>query len=163
MKGNHPKRKRDKYNPYTIYEKDGLTFLSFTDGQAVNHTFEIKRELYDAFNMVELEDIKYLNVLSRHIEHSELWENTLNKRALNKRALSKPESVEEIVFGKLREEQLHKAINKLPEKQRRRLLLHYFEQLTYAEIAKMENCSVRAVEYSIHGASKNLRKIFEKS
>ena len=38
MKGKHPKRKRDKYNPYTIYEKDGQYFLSFKDGQAIYRT-----------------------------------------------------------------------------------------------------------------------------
>ena len=34
MEGNHPKRRKDKYNPYTIYEKDGRFYVSFKDGQA---------------------------------------------------------------------------------------------------------------------------------
>lgn len=158
MEGNHPKRKRDKYNPYRIYEKDGRAFISFADGQAVNHKFEISKELYEAFNTFELEDIKYLNVLSRHIEHSEVWEDTLNMRALKQ-----PESVEEIVLKKLQNEQLHRAISKLPQKQKSRLILHYFCQLTYVEIAERESCSVRAVEYSVHGAIENLKKFFEKN
>ena len=158
MEGNHPKRKRDKYNPYRIYEKDGRTVISFRDGQAVNHKFEISKELYKVFNAFELKDIKYLNALSRHIEHSEVWENTLNMRALKQ-----PESVEETVLKKLQNEQLHRAISKLPKKQQRRLILHYFYQLTYVEIAERERCSVRAVEYSIHGAIQNLRKFFEKN
>lgn len=158
MEGNHPKRKRDKYNPYRIYEKDGRAFISFADGQAVNHKFEISKELYEAFNTFELEDIKYLNVLSRHIEHSKVWEDTLNMRALKQ-----PESVEEIVLKKLQNEQLHRAISKLPQKQKSRLILHYFYQLTYVEIAERESCSVRAVEYSVHGAIENLKKFFEKN
>lgn len=157
MTGNHPKRKRDKYNPYRIYEKDGHTFITFEDGQAVYHKFEISKELYEAFNSFELEDVKYLNELSRHIEHSEVWESTLNMRALKQ-----PESVEEIVLRKLQNELLHKAISKLPEKQKRRLILRYFYQLTYVEIAERERCSVRAVEYSVHEAIENLKKFLKK-
>lgn len=158
MEGRHPKRKRDKYNPYTIYEKDGHAFLSFKDGQGKSHTLEISRELYEAFNLFELEDVKYLNVLSRHIEHSEVCEITLNMRALKQ-----PENVEDIVLKKLQEEALHKAIRRLPEKQKRRLMLYYFEELNHAEIAARERCSIRAVEYSIHGAIQKLKKFFEKN
>lgn len=156
MEGRHPKRKRDKYNPYTIYEKDGHAFLSFKDGQGKSHTLEISRELYEAFNLFELEDVKYLNVLSRHIEHSEVCEITLNMRALNQ-----PENVEDIVLKKLQEEALHKAIRRLPEKQKRRLILYYFEELTYEQIAELEGCSKVAVKYMIDKAVKILKKILK--
>ena len=33
MEGKHPKRKRDNYNPYYIYEKDGQAFIAFEDGE----------------------------------------------------------------------------------------------------------------------------------
>ncbi len=29
MEGNRPKRRKDKYNPYTIFEKDGQYYVSF--------------------------------------------------------------------------------------------------------------------------------------
>lgn len=158
MEKKHPKRKRDKYNPYTIYEKDGSTYITFEDGQAVRHNFEISRELFEAFNSFELEDIKYLNVLSRHLEHSEIWKSTLNSRALER-----PESVEDIVLKNIQMEQLHKVIDSLPEKQKQRLILHYFEQQTYVEIAKREGCSTRAIEYSIAKAIQKIKKYFEKN
>ncbi len=41
MEGNRPKRRKDKYNPYTIYEKDGHYYILFEDGQAVQHKLEI--------------------------------------------------------------------------------------------------------------------------
>jgi len=50
MEGKHPKRKRDKYNPYYIYEKDGQAFIAFEDGQGERYRFEISRELYEAFD-----------------------------------------------------------------------------------------------------------------
>ena len=156
MKGNHPKRRKDKYNPYSIYELEGHYYISFKDGQGDFHDFEITNSLYRTFDTFELEDLSYLNVWDRHLEQSEVWEPTLNKRAFYK-----PEEFEESVLKRLLTEQLHRAIEKLPEKQRKRLVLHYFEGLTFAEIAEKEKCSVRAVEYSVHGAIQNLRKILK--
>ena len=66
MEGKHPKRKRDKYNPYYIYEKDGQAFIAFEDGQGERHRFEISRELYEAFDKFELEDVRYLSRFSRY-------------------------------------------------------------------------------------------------
>ena len=158
MEGNRPKRRKDKYNPYTIFEKDGQYYVSFKDGQGVSHKLEISKVLYDTFDSFELSDLVYLNVVDRHIEQSEVWENTLNMRAMKK-----PDSMEEIVFRRVQTEKLHKAIDELPEKQKKRLILHYFQELTYVEIAEREKCSTRAVEYSIHGAIQSLKKFFEKN
>ena len=68
MEGNRPKRRKDKYNPYNIYEKDKHYYISFKDGQGVLHKLEISRTLYDAFDSFELDDLVYLNVVDRHIE-----------------------------------------------------------------------------------------------
>jgi RNA polymerase sigma-70 factor (ECF subfamily) len=39
MDGNHPKRRKDKYNPYSIYRNEnGDCFLSFKDGKALSIT-----------------------------------------------------------------------------------------------------------------------------
>jgi len=156
MKKKHPKRRKDKYNPYTIFEFNGKCYISFRDGQGMMQEFEISRELYDTFNDFELADLSHLNIVDRHLEQSEVWENTLNARAFYQ-----PKTVEDTVFDNIQIQYLHKAIGNLPKKQKRRLILHYFYQLTYVEIAKREKCSVRAVEYSVHGAIVNLRKFFE--
>ena len=50
MEGNHPKRRRDKYNPYYICELEGHYYISFQDGQGVLHEFEINRTLYEVFD-----------------------------------------------------------------------------------------------------------------
>lgn len=50
MEGKHPKRRRDKYNPYTICEKDGHYYIAFSDGQKMQHELEISRELYESFD-----------------------------------------------------------------------------------------------------------------
>ena len=64
MEGKHPKRRRDKYNPYTICEKDGHYYIAFSDGQKMQHELEISRELYESFDEFELRDISYLLMIS---------------------------------------------------------------------------------------------------
>lgn len=93
----------------------------------------------------------------RHLEQSEIYEETLNKRAVRMSP-----NVEETVLDKLLTEQLHRAIHELPEKQKRRLVLHYFDGMTFQEIASKEGYSVRAVEYSVHNAIQKLKKFFDK-
>lgn len=156
--GNHPKRRKDKYNPYSIYETDGKHYISFRDGQGVLQQLEICKELYDTFDEFELKDISYLHKWDKYIEHSQLWESTLNERAF-----LKPDTVEDIVMKNIETESLHKAISKLPETQKRRLLLYFFDGLTYEQIAKMEGCTKMPVKRSIDVALQKLKKEIKKT
>lgn len=157
MEGNHPKRRKDKYNPYTIYEKDERYYILFKDGQAEIHELEIDKNLYDIFDSFELRDISYLHKWDKYIEHSEVWESTLNRRAFQS-----VESVEEIVFRNVQTEKLHKAIKKLPEVQKRRLILYFFDGLTYEQIAKREGCTKMPIKRSIDTALEKLKKDLKK-
>ena len=56
--------------------------------------------------------------------------------------------------------QLHRAISELPEIQRRRLILYYFQGMTYEQIAGMEGCTKRAVKFSVDIAVEKLKKFF---
>ena len=155
MDEKHPNRKKDKHNPYTLMIVEGRYYLSFKDGRGIMQNIEIDKVLYDLFNRFELEDISYLNRVSRHIEHSELTESSLNDRSFYKE-----ESLEETVSRSMEYEQLHKAISKLPETQRRRLLLYFFGELNYEQIAELEGCTKRAVKFSIDLAIEKLKKSF---
>ena len=55
MTGNHPKRRKDKYNPYEIYEKDGKYYVSFRNGEKEYKNLEIGKNKYEAFNTFELQ------------------------------------------------------------------------------------------------------------
>lgn len=91
MDGNHPKRRKDKYNPYSIYRNEnGDCFLSFKDGEGIEHHFQIDPTLFSMFDQFELEDLSYLNVVDRHMEQSEQSDASINERAV-----WKPETVEE--------------------------------------------------------------------
>ncbi len=157
MDGNHPNRKKDKFNPYTLSVENDTYYISFTDGQGTFHKMVISMELYAAFNSFELDDISQMNVFSRHLEQSELTDETLNRRAVNP-----PEPVEDHVFRRLLYGELHKAIAQLPATQRRRLLLYYFGGYTYEQIAQMEGCKHPAIMKSVASAEKNIKKILSK-
>lgn len=152
-----PKRRRDEESPYEIYTAGINTahprfYLFFKDGGGVKRWMEIDKTLFDAFNEFELDDLSFFNEVDRHYEKSEVTEATLNRRA------AKPqESVEETVFQRVEVDKLHQAIVQLPEKQRRRLLLYYFGEFTYEQIAGMEGCSHPAVIKSISSALKKLK------
>lgn len=156
MDEKRPKRRKDKYNPYTLTEKEDKNFLSFRDGQGVLQEFQITKELFEVLNRFELDDLSILNEWDRHYEHSELTEASLYDRAA-----MPPESVEETVFRNLRYEALYKAIEQLPETQRRRLVLYYFAGFTYAQIADKEGCKYQTVQESIYAALKKLKKLLK--
>lgn len=156
MDEKRPKRRKDKYNPYTLTEKEDKQFLSFRDGQGVLRELQITKELFEVLNRFELDDLSILNEWDRHIEHFEQTEQSLNRRAF-----FKAESVEETVLRSIEYEHLHRAISKLPETQRRRLVLYYFEGLSYEQIAKKEGCKYQTVQESVYAALKKLKKLLK--
>ena len=65
MDGTHPKRRKDKYNPYIIgTTEDGRHWLTFSDGQGNRHHFEISAAVFALFDSFELDDLSYANGVS---------------------------------------------------------------------------------------------------
>lgn len=165
MDGNHPKnidprpkRRKDRDNPYEIFSTGINTacphfYLAFKDSSGAKQCMEIDKTLFDAFDGFELDDLSFMNEVDRHYEQSDQTEQSLNRRAIQPQ-----ESVEETVFRRVEDEALHRAITQLPEKQRRRLVLYYFGDFTYEQIAEMEGCAFQVVAKSIKAAEKNLKK-----
>lgn len=154
MDEKHPNRKKDTQNPYTLSVENGIHYITFKDGQGQLHKMEVDSALFALFDEFELDDISYMNVVSRHYEFSELTEQSLNDRAFQL-----PDSLEDTVFRKLESRRLLNAIPKLPEVQRKRLILYYFHGLTYEQIAKLEGCTIMPVKRSIDRAIEKLRQI----
>lgn len=153
MDEKHPSRKKDKLNPYVLSIENGCYYVAFRDGQGMTHKVQISPAVYKAFDSFELKDISHLNAVSRHQEQSDLTETTLQRRAS-----SLPEEPEEQVLRKLTYQRLHSAIAGLPDTQRRRVSLYYFEGYTYEQIAEAEDCTKQAVKSSIDHALKKLRE-----
>lgn len=154
-----PKRQRDKYNPYKLLTTgvntpDPHYYLQFTDSVHVEQFMEISKEIFEAMDRFELDDLRILHEFERHSEHSELTEQSLHDRAVNK-----GEPVEDAVLRQMQNEALYAAIQKLAEKQRCRVTLYYFKGYKIREIAEMEGTSQSTVSRSIQKAEINL-KIF---
>lgn len=153
-----PKRRKCKDNPYTLnyIEEKNIYTITFKDVKGHLNKVEVSEEVYRVFDKFELQDIKELNEYDRHIEHSEIFENSLESRALNKQI-----PTDEIVENKIKNEKLREAIQELPKTQRERLKKYYFENKTFEEIAKEEKCTKRAVKFSVDIAIEKISKKFK--
>lgn len=125
-----PKRRKCKDNPYTL-----------------NYIEE--KNIYT----ITFKDVKELNEYDRHIEHSEIFENNLESRAKEK-----PSSLEDEIIKKSTFDELKKAIELLPEVQKRRIKKYYFEDKTEQQIAEEENATQQSVHIILERALENLKK-----
>ena len=110
-----PKRRKSKDNPYTIYsigiESDSPRFyVSFCDGQGIEHTEEISREMFALFDQFELDDLTGLNEADRHYGRLDLTEESLHLRATSTQA-----DIEDMIFQRLDYQKLYEAIERLSE------------------------------------------------
>lgn len=167
MKGNkqnnydrRPKRRKDKLNPYTIYSvgintDDPHYYVSFVDIEDKRINVEVSKDVFDAFEQFELEDLSYSNEVTNHYEHSDLLDSTLNRRS-NETSIS----LEDAILYKLQIEELDQAISTLTPKQRRRLHLYFFDGQTLDQIAKKERCTHPAIIKSISKSLEKLKEFF---
>ncbi|MBZ2174357.1 sigma-70 family RNA polymerase sigma factor [Schnuerera sp. xch1] len=128
-------------------------FVSFTDGYGEFQRLEINKDIYFALFELNKRDRNLTRLDERNLEHSELTDETLIKRSFKK-----PKGIEELILEKEMKKLFWQAIGELPDIQRRRLLLYYDYGFTLKEIAKIENCSIRAVKYSIDIAKRKLKE-----
>lgn len=149
-----PKRRKDKYNPYTIYSVGAETnephfYVTFADTTGKKVCTEISKEIFDLLNQFELEDLSYLNEIDRHYAYLDQTELESHMNSLSLSPL--PQDMFEY-------DDLYAAINKLPKKQQIRIKLYYFDGLSIEEIAKIEQTTFQAVSKSIIVALRNLKK-----
>lgn len=114
MDGNHPKRRKDKYNPYTIgTTEDGRHWLTFSDGQGNRHHFEISAAVFTLFDSFELDDLSYLNEVDRHYEQSELMEASLYDRAVHRPATVEESALQSMEYEYARQRDREKSLDEL--------------------------------------------------
>lgn len=153
-----PKRNKSKDNPYTLgFDEDkNIYTVEFVDNKKAIHKVEITEKVYKTFDKFELEDISQIHKFRKHIEHSEVYEETLEHRMIEK-----PITIEDEVEEKILIEDVRNVINSLPDIQKRRLKKYYFEDKTLEEIAAEENCTKVAVKYSIDIALEKISQKFK--
>lgn len=154
MEQTRPKRRKYADNPYKLEfdEKLDVYKLYFVDGKGNGNYIEISYEIYNAFDKFELEDVSEMNEYDRHIEHLEQSDESLYSKNIYK-----IDSLDAKVSQMVLYEDLRSAINRLPEIQNRRLKMYFFNDMTLEQIATLENCTFRAVKFSIDIAIKNLK------
>ena len=140
-----PKRRKDKYNPYTLHKENERYYVSFIDSNNKFQKIEISQEVFES-----------LNEYDRHLEHSEVYEHTLHKKK-DSREWSLEEYFENVQIT----ENLHMAISKLPEVQKRRLNKYYFEEKTFDKIALEEGCTYQCVQRSVYRAVEKIKNILK--
>lgn len=151
-----PKRRKAKSNPYTLYIENGKFYISFVDINRNFQKIEVSQEVFNSFNRFELEDIAQMNEYDRHYEHLEIYENTLHRKSV-----SEVQSLEEYFDNVQDAENLHMAINKLPDVQKRRLKKYYFEEKTFEEIALEEGCTYQSIQRSVYRAVVKIKNILK--
>lgn len=98
------------------------------------------------------------NLFLNHIKHQKVVLNFEKKSGSVEDKKDPHYLLEENEF----KEKLEKAISDLPETQRVVFLMNRIDQLTYKEIAKTLDVSVKAVEKRMHKALKKLKQIYIK-
>lgn len=155
MKDIRPKRRKSKDNPYTLVSniKEDIYIITFKDVKGIYHEERVNKNIFDIMDKFELEDLSFLNEFDNHIEHSEIYENNINKRATEKAVL-----IEDIVEQKVILDMIKEHIKNLPKIQQRRIKKYYFKGMTYEEIAQEEKCTKRAVKFSVDIAIEKISK-----
>lgn len=146
---------------YTLREETAESgtryFISFKDGQGGYHELEVSEQFFIEFRQMERRNRNLLQWDERHREFSEVWDETLNRRALRL-----PKSIEELIIEQERSELFNRTIAALPKIQRRRFLLYYEYDYNYYEIAAMEHCTASSVGQSITRAKEKIKAQMKK-
>ena len=156
MEEKRPVRRKDKDNPYSIFTDEGKYFVTFKDSTGITVTTEISEEVYSLFDRFELEDLARMNEMERH---GTLFE--LNELEIFHNADSNCIPVDVTVSENIEYHALRKAIAELPEVQRRRIIMYFFDGLSYEEIAALEGCRYQAIQKSIRQSVRKLRRVLK--
>ena len=150
-----------RYKSYTLREEVSEIgtryFIGFKDGQGEYHELEVSPAFYQEFRRLELNNRKIQNWDQRHREFSEVWDETLNRRAR-----VTPKTVEETMIESERNELLYKLIAALPAIQKRRFLLYHEYDLTYCQIGALEHCRPQSVRQSVIRAREKIKAQMKK-
>lgn len=152
-----PKRYKEYDNPYTLesIEKEELYFIRFRDEKG-EHLVTVSKEVFDVFDESEKQDNNMMVRNGRYIHKYELSDEALSNKMLNNQT-----SIEDKLISDFEIEELYEAINELSDIQKRRIRKYFFENKTFEEIAKEENCTKRAVKFTIDIALEKISKKFQ--
>ncbi len=151
-----PKYRRSADNPYRLSRREGGRYwVSFPDGEGNEQEAEVSDAVFRHFEAWELEDLSEMNEKDNHGERLQQSEEAMFHRS----STAQP-SAEEVVEQRDEIQLLYRAIEALPLVQRHRLVLYYFQDMTYEQISILDKCTIMPVKRSIELAVEKIRKIF---
>lgn len=153
------KIKRELIDTYIIISNndESKNIIAFKDVNGKSRIIRANKILRDEYKRRKSEENSQNIKFSRYIEHSELTDISLNKRAVNKEI-----SLEEQVVSNLESERIIKEIWKLPTPQNRRVYMYIVNEFSYTKIAKIENRAIPTIKESVDRGLENLRKKLRK-
>ena len=151
----YSKIKREVIDTYIIFSNsdESKNIIVFKDENGKSRVIWANEKLRDEYKKRKSEENSQNIKFSRYIEHSELTDISLNKRATNREI-----SLEEQVISNLESERIWK----LPTPQNRRVYMYVVDEFSYTKIAKIENRSIPTVKESVDRGLENLRKKLKK-
>ena len=154
----HSKIKREIIDTYIVFSNNdnSKNIIVFKDGNGKSRIIRANETLRAEYKKRKSEENSQNIKFSRYIEHSELTDISLNKRAVNKEL-----SLEEQVISNLESERIIKEIWKLPTPQNRRVYMYIVDEFSYTKIAKIENRSIPTVKEYRQRIRKLKKKIKE--
>ena len=142
---------------YTVeYDESKQVYIASWKTKEGKESIEISDEIADLIYEFKRENKSKQHEYERHIEHLEQTEATLHRRSIHKVI-----TVEETLFDNRGINEILSEISSLTDTQRRRFLLN-FNGFSLDEIAKLEGCSRRAVNYSIQQVKKIIKNFYKK-
>ena len=142
----------DNTNPYKVFCR---YYAAFFDGKGKPQEVEISEDVFHAFEEFVKTERNLRRWDERHEEHLEYAEEEISVKVPR---LQK--SIEEVICEKELAREVETVIDTLPEIQRRRFLLYHKYDLTYEQIAEVENCSHPAIIKSVSAAIQKLKTFF---
>ncbi len=122
-----------------------------------DYYIEVSDEVAEQIQAAERAEHAYIERIRYHKAYYSLDAGN----GIEKDVIFVSKSPQEIYERKLSNEELYAAINKLPDKQAKRIYARYFQNMSLTDIAKIEGVSVTAVRTSIERALKSIEKILK--
>lgn len=138
-------------------ETEDKYYISFLDSAKHNCRIEIEKEIFDAYMNSRKAYTKIKNETMRHLEHLNLSEENIHNRAFYK-----VESAENVFIRQEDINKINMAMNTLTDTQQRRIELHFINDITIRDIAKIENVQKNQIQKSLKLGAKKFKNFFQK-
>ena len=137
-------------------ENEKKYYISFKDSVDKDCRIEIEKDVYEAYMSSKKAYTKIKNETSRFIEHI-----NLSAEDIHSRAFYKVDSAEEEFIKSEDIKKINNAIDSLTNIQQRRIELHFVNEITVRDIARLEKVQKRQIQKSLKLGVKKFKNLFE--